>query len=98
MMIPKNKPVRSIQYRKHIASQPCRACNRDGTQAAHIGHSSMAMKGGDDLCVPLCPDCHRDFDTDPRGKEKWWMQKIAIPEAKRAYGRWLTHVDKEGGI
>lgn len=79
------KPIRDETWRRFVHEHPCRKCGSVPTQAAHLGHSSMGRKPGDDQVVPLCPDCHRDFDTCPNGKEWWWMNEIAIPEAKASY-------------
>lgn len=86
--LPKENRVRSEAYRRHVALKPCRVCGQVGAQAAHLGHSSMGMKVGDDAVVSLCPGHHRDFDTCPKGKEWWWMHNVTIPEAQAEYRRW----------
>lgn len=86
-------PTKAVEerYRRHLHEMPCRACGTDqGCQAAHLGHArGMGLKEGVDYCVSLCPRCHQDFDTAPEGKEKWWMNKVAIPEAQRDCSEWL---------
>lgn len=55
MLIPKNKPIRSKDHLKFVASLPCCVCLIHGyTQAAHIGILGMSAKIGDNLTVPLC--------------------------------------------
>lgn len=85
---PKQVRVRSEPYRRFVASKPCRVCGKVGTQAAHLGHSDIGLKAGDDQTVPLCPDHHRDFDTCQYGKEWWWMYNVVIPEAQAEYRKW----------
>ena len=83
------------RYRLYLHESACRACGSDqGCQAAHLGHArGMGLKEGVDYCVPLCPACHRDFDTAPEGKEKWFHNHVNIPEAQRAYRKWLVGDD-----
>ncbi len=88
MLIPKSPPVRDEKYRRFLAGQPCRACRGWGCQAAHLGHSSVSMKPGDDQCVSLCPKCHVEMDTAAEGKEKWFMTQVIIPEERLKYLEW----------
>lgn len=89
MLIPKTKPIRDPKWMAHLKTLPCRCCGAYGSDPAHLGHArGMGYKEGDDWCVPLCRIHHREMDTDPRGKEVWWMQNVAIPEAERAYREW----------
>ena len=94
MLIPKIKPIRDEKYRRYLHEQPCRACGGGPCQAAHLGHArGMGYKEGDDWCVSLCERCHLLMDTHPKGKEYFWMTKVAIPEAKRAYREWKATRD-----
>jgi len=64
-MFPKSTRHESEAWRRAVASLPCVFCLREGaTQAAHPNHrgKGMAMKAPDCWCVPLCMDCHREFD------------------------------------
>lgn len=63
-MILKAKSHRSEAWRRAVASLPCVVCMREGAQAAHPNHrgKGMGLKAPDAWCVPLCPDCHREFD------------------------------------
>ena len=78
-------------YRRYLHTQQCRRCGKTtGCQAAHLGHArGTGYKESVSQCVPLCPDCHREFDTAAEGKEKWWMTQIVIPAAERAYAQWM---------
>lgn len=67
----KREPIDDIKYRKHVSQQPCDACgwalpNEIGTitQGAHIsaGNYARGMKASDEFLIPLCVNCHDDFD------------------------------------
>tara|TARA_Y100000310_G_scaffold150480_1_gene149922 strand:+ start:6932 stop:7243 length:312 start_codon:yes stop_codon:yes gene_type:complete len=90
MLIPKGGKVRDEAYRRHVATDDCRCCGRSGTQAAHVGHSSMGKRDHDWAIVALCPECHAQFDgLSPGGKELWFMKNIVRPELEAAYMSWL---------
>jgi hypothetical protein len=64
-MFAKSPQHRSEAWRRAVASLPCACCMREGaTQAAHPNHrgKGMGMKAPDCWTVPLCVDCHREFD------------------------------------
>jgi len=68
-MFAKSPTFRSEAWRRAVASLPCVCCMREGeTQAAHPNHrgKGLAMKAPDCWCVPLCVECHRDFDQGTR--------------------------------
>ncbi len=55
----------SQKWLRAVASLPCVLCGREGhTQAAHPNHrgKGMGMKAPDCWVVPLCVECHREFD------------------------------------
>jgi hypothetical protein len=61
----KRQQHRSESWRRAVASLPCAMCGKDGpSQAAHPNHigKGMALKSHDCWVVPMCPDCHREFD------------------------------------
>lgn len=61
---------RSESWRRAVASLPCACCMREGyTQAAHLNHreKGMSTKADDCLTIPLCVDCHREYDQG----QKW---------------------------
>lgn len=65
MMYPKAPTHRSEAWRRAVASLPCIMCKRAGpSQAAHCNHrgKGMSLKAPDCWTVPLCPECHREFD------------------------------------
>ena len=66
--------IRDRPYREHVATLPCLACNRYGVQAAHESHGNYArgLKASDDLCMPLCPECHRKHDQGV-GISTFWI-------------------------
>lgn len=94
----RQQPFDDRDYRKYLHGLPCRACGATtGCQAAHLGHArGMGYKEAVDYCVPLCPDCHRDFDTAPEGKAAWYHNRINIPEARRAYAAWKASPNETG--
>ena len=64
-MFAKSPQHRSESWRKAVASLDCVCCKRPGpSQAAHANHrgKGMGMKVPDCYTVPLCPECHREFD------------------------------------
>ena len=70
MKFPKHQSFRSEAWRRAVASLPCACCFREGmTQAAHPNHrggKELSIKADDCYCVPLCVECHRDFDQGTR--------------------------------
>lgn len=65
MNLPKQPRFESEAWRRAVASLPCVRCSREGaTQAAHPNHrgKGMGMKAPDCWVVPLCVECHREFD------------------------------------
>ena len=72
---------RSEPWRRSVASLPCMHCMREGdTQAAHPNHrgKGMGLKAPDCWVVPLCVDCHREFD---QGKLWSKIQKREMMDA-----------------
>ena len=68
-MFAKQPQHRSEAWRRAVAQLPCACCMREGnTQAAHANHigKGLAMKAPDCWTVPLCVDCHREFDSGSR--------------------------------
>lgn len=57
-MKPKEKPWRSEEYRRLVASLPCAMCGKPGpSQCAHSDEGKgMAIKASDIECFPLCAD------------------------------------------
>jgi len=65
-MFPKSPAFRSESWRRAVVSLPCVVCMREGpSQAAHANHrgKGMGMKADDCYVVPMCPDCHAEFDA-----------------------------------
>ena len=65
----KDPQHRSDEWLRAVASLPCACCFREGqTQAAHANHigKGMALKAPDCWTVPLCVECHREFDQGKR--------------------------------
>ena len=68
-MYQKEPTYRSEAWRRAVASLRCACCWADGpSQAAHPNHigKGMGMKSPDCWCVPLCVECHREFDQGTR--------------------------------
>jgi len=64
--VPKERPVRSADYRRWVATLPCYRCGMHGhSQAAHADQGKgMAIKSSDLTCYPLCGP-HLDQRTTP---------------------------------
>ncbi len=80
-MFPKSPQYSSEAWRRAVASLPCAHCMRIGyTQAAHPNHrgKGMGMKAPDCWTVPLCVDCHREFD---QGTQWGKVQKREMMDA-----------------
>lgn len=60
----KTPTFRSEAWRRAVASLPCAWCMKDGpSQAAHRNEGKgMGLKTSDAWTVPLCPQCHAEFD------------------------------------
>lgn len=74
-MFQKSPTHRSEAWRRAVASLPCARCMREGqTQAAHPNHrgKGLGMKAPDCWTVPLCVECHREFD---QGKTMTKLEK-----------------------
>jgi len=67
--VPKERPVRSADYRRLVAMLPCYRRGIHGhSQAAHADQGKgMAIKSSDLTCYPLCGP-HLDLRTDPPGQ------------------------------
>lgn len=69
MLYPKAQRHESEAWRRAVASLACICCKREGmTQAAHANHrgKGLATKAPDCWTVPLCVECHREFDQGTR--------------------------------
>lgn len=98
----RRKPYESRDYRMYVATQPCLACGRHGTQAAHIsaGNYARGMKADDWYCIPLCapqylnPGCHFFFDA---GQERFARERLGLSidalqaRAKAQWIAWEAH-------
>jgi hypothetical protein len=61
-------PVRDKDYRQWIKSLPCLACGQNWlVDPCHVGQHAISKKAGDNTCLPLCRDCHREFDKGQKG-------------------------------
>lgn len=61
----KRPTFRSEAWRRAVAELPCSMCLRPGpNQAAHANHigKGLGLKAPDCFTMPLCPECHREFD------------------------------------
>ena len=90
----KGQIVRDDSYREHVARQYCECCGAGRCVAAHMGHSSIAMKDDDYFIAALCERCHRQFDTAKEGKEKWWVRNVERPRRQSMYFEWLQQREK----
>ncbi len=63
------------------------------SQAAHTANNGMSSKGGDETCVPLSPDKHREYDAGRKAFEAKYnvnMREIAASY----YQQWLLEGNK----
>ena len=59
-------PARDREYLRYIKSCPCVACGQSWwVDPAHTGPHALGQKASDYDTIPLCRECHRDFDTNP---------------------------------
>jgi hypothetical protein len=62
-------PARDRQYLAWIRTLPCAACGTTPAEAAHTGHDGGAsQKASDYTCVPLCHECHAEYDNGQESK------------------------------
>jgi hypothetical protein len=84
--------LRSQAYLKHIRSKPCLICGAQA-EAHHLTHAqprAMALKTGDQYCVPLCHRHHMEMHESPMPERTWWALNGIDPVewATREYERW----------
>lgn len=71
MNFAKTPTFRSESWRRAVTQLPCACCMREGVQAAHRNQGkAMGLKTSDAWTVPLCPECHSEFDQG----RKWDRQ------------------------
>jgi hypothetical protein len=79
---PRRGPARDRLYRAFVRTFPCAACGRcEQSEAAHTGHDGgMSEKASDYSCVPLCAQCHQQYDNGLRSNalfEQDWGLDLA---------------------
>ena len=82
-MFQKSPPFRSGKWLQHVRELDCVICWRPGpSQAAHANHlmKGMGTKAPDVFTVPMCPECHREFDQG----RKWPKE-----EKRQLMDRWI---------
>lgn len=80
--------VRSPKYLKSLRGSPCLVCGY-GAEAHHVTFAQpngMAMKVGDNWCVPLCHSCHMELHRF--GDEKSWWDLQGTDPLKWAVRNW----------
>lgn len=79
----KTPTFRSEAWRRAVASMPCVCCMREGqSQAAHRNErKGLALKVSDAWTVPLCVECHAEFDQG----RKWTRD-----EKRAMFLEWLA--------
>lgn len=61
-----SKPARDRKYLDFLKTLPCLACGKNwGVDPAHTGPHAMSQKASDYDAIPLCRDCHREYDKAP---------------------------------
>lgn len=101
---PKYEYFRSKVHLKNVRAIHCLGCGLVGeSQAAHSNQGrhgkGKGIKSSDEFTIPLCQNCHRDFDhystLDRDKSERYFMQKLEatifylqqlgklLPEAER---------------
>ena len=88
--VPKRpKPIRSLPYRKWVASLGCVLCGGPA-QCAHVRYGDLvrgkphvggAEKPGDEWSLPLCPPHHMDSDEAQHrmNERRWWAEQGVDP-------------------
>jgi len=62
-------PARNWRYLAWIRTLPCAACGTTPAQAAHTGDDGGgSQKASDYSCVPLCHECHAEYDNGQESK------------------------------
>jgi hypothetical protein len=90
----KPKRIRSEAYMKTLRGAPCLVC-RQGSEAHHITFAepkAMAMKVGDNWCVPLCH--HHHMELHSFGDERTWWDLQGIEPMKWAEVNWKKYNEK----
>jgi len=79
---PLPKPVRDPEYKRWIKSLPCLACGRNWlVDPCHVGPHGTGQKAGDNTCLPLCRDCHPEFDKGQRAfadERDWDLVQLIV--------------------
>lgn len=99
--LPKDRPARSLAYRRWVATLACAHCRRAGpSQCAHAdAGKGLAIKSTDAACFPLCADapgrrgCHTRMGASgefgQEGRRALEVRYGAETEAlARATGKW----------
>lgn len=90
------KRVRDKDYMSYVRGHGCLICG--GQSSAHhmrlVEDRAMAMKVGDNWCVPLCHACHMQLH-DFGNEELWWGLKGVDPIrwAEKHWKLWTTLKD-----
>lgn len=84
---PKHEYFRSKTHLKNVRAIHCLGCGVVGqSQAAHSNQGKhgkgKGIKASDEFTIPLCQNCHRDFDhystLDRQKSELYFMQKLEM--------------------
>jgi hypothetical protein len=60
------KPIRDPAYKRFIRALPCIACFHTwGIDPCHTGQHGVSQKACDYSCIPLCRQCHGEYDANP---------------------------------
>jgi len=66
---PRRGPARNWKYIAWIRTLHCAACGSTPAEAAHTGNDGgKSQKASDYTCVPLCHDCHAEYDNGQESK------------------------------
>jgi hypothetical protein len=73
---------RSWAHRRFVSSLRCIRCGRDPPSDPHhlkfVQPRGMAIKSGDQWCVPMCRRCH-DLVEDAGDERAWWHRQDIDP-------------------
>lgn len=87
--------IRTERYLKHLRGKPCLVCGQGG-EAHHVTFAepkAMALKVGDNWCVPLCHPHHMELHAF--GDEKSWWDLNGIEPLKWAEESWSKFSERE---
>ena len=79
------------QYLSWLRLQPCLCCGRRPVNPHHCSSEGTAKRNHDQICVPLCFDCHRAVHD---GLAHWASKAGLQRKAQEYFKTWLGTLDE----